>query len=71
MSPSQLTEREMEILRLLAEGYKTSEISKYLSLSYAEVADSSVKIKRKLKVETIAELIQAAACNRLLIQKED
>ncbi len=57
---SELSSREFEIFRLLAEGLNTSQIAKRVSLGYKTVANYSTQIKRKLGVETHAELARLA-----------
>ena len=54
--PPDLSPRELEILKFLAAGSRTSEIAKRLELDYKTVAESSRGIKAKLGVETAAEL---------------
>ena len=51
-----LTAQEYQILRLLAQGSRTSEIAKRLRLDYRTVADSCRKVKQKLQIDTIAGL---------------
>lgn len=51
-----LSASEREIAGFLADGLSVSEISKRLSLSYHQVAETSKQIKRLLNVSTIAEM---------------
>jgi len=57
---SKLTPREREILQLIAEGKNTKEIARRLSISIKTVATHRKHIKKKLKVESIAELTKIA-----------
>jgi len=51
-----LSTNERQIAGFLLEGMSVSEISKRLSISYHEVAETSKQIKRLLNVSTIAEM---------------
>lgn len=53
-----LTTREIEILRLLAEGKSLTGISETLGIAYKTVANSCSRLKEKLGLETTAELIR-------------
>jgi len=55
-----LSERDMEILRLLACGRSLAEIGAGLSLSYKTVANTCSAIKAKLGVARTAELVRLA-----------
>lgn len=55
-----LTRRELEIFRMLSEGRNSSEIADTLSLSQKSVANYSLRIKQKLGVRNIAELVRLA-----------
>jgi DNA-binding NarL/FixJ family response regulator len=57
-SNDQLTARDLEILRLLAEGSSLSEIADRLALSYKTVANNCSQIKAKLGVVRTADLIR-------------
>ena len=54
----QLSERDLEILRLLGEGRSFSEIAGVLGLGYKTVANSATAIKAKLGVARTADLIR-------------
>lgn len=54
----QLTERDLEILRMLGEGRSLAEISDALGLSYKTVANTCTSIKGKLGVERMADLVR-------------
>ncbi len=55
-----LTERDLEILRLLAAGHSLVEISKRLGIAYKTVANTLSRIKEKLGVSQTSELIRIA-----------
>lgn len=55
-----LTPREREILQLISEGKNTKEIARHLSISIKTVETHRRHIKKKLKVESIAELTKIA-----------
>ena len=55
-----LSEREMEILRLLARGRSMAEIGEGLSVSYKTVANTCSVIKTKLGVSRSADLLRLA-----------
>ena len=53
-----LTERDLEMLRLLGEGRSFSEIAATLGLAYKTVANAATVIKSKLGVARTADLIR-------------
>jgi two-component system response regulator NreC len=55
-----LTPREREILQLISEGKNTKEIARHLSISIKTVETHRRHIKKKLKVESVAELTKIA-----------
>lgn len=55
-----LSDRELEVFRLLAAGRETSEIAKDLSLSLKTVQSYCARIKEKLNLRNATELLQAA-----------
>jgi two-component system, NarL family, invasion response regulator UvrY len=55
-----LSERELEILRLLARGRSLAEIGEGLSVSYKTVANTCTAIKGKLGVARTADLLRLA-----------
>ena len=57
MSEPDLSPHERAILKLLAEGNRTSEIAKRLSLSYKEVADAIRAIKTRAGEPDLSELL--------------
>lgn len=71
---SQLTARELEILRMLADGRSLSDIADTLGVAYKTVANTCTRIKEKLGVERTADLIRFAIENqhiRVLGQTRD
>lgn len=54
----QLSERDLEILRLLGEGRSFTEIAQQLGLGYKTVANTATAIKSKLGVARTADLIR-------------
>jgi DNA-binding NarL/FixJ family response regulator len=56
-----LTERDLEIVRLLGAGRSLSEIAGVLGIGYKTVANSCTQIKAKLGVSRTAELIRLGA----------
>jgi len=55
---TQLTERDLEILRLLGEGKSLTEIADALGVGYKTIANTSSQIKGKLGVTRTADLIR-------------
>jgi two-component system invasion response regulator UvrY len=55
-----LTNRELDILRLMAEGQSLSEIASSLNVSYKTIANTCTLIKEKLLVERTSDLIRFA-----------
>ena len=64
-----LTPRELEIFRMLSEGRSSSEIAETLSLSQKSVANYSLRVKQKLGMRNVAELVRLAM-NEGLIERE-
>ncbi|HEU67963.1 MAG TPA: response regulator transcription factor, partial [Candidatus Acetothermia bacterium] len=62
---SPLTGREREVVQLIAEGKKTSEIAQLLSRSVATVRAHKASAMRKLGTHTTAELVRKALELRL------
>jgi two-component system, NarL family, invasion response regulator UvrY len=60
-----LNGRELEILRLLAEGKGMAEIAHIMRVSYKTVANSCSLLKRKLGARSRADLIRIAVENKL------
>ena len=61
-----LSDREFEILRLVAEGHSLQDIAERLSLAYKTIANYPSIIKQKLGIDTSVQLIRFAAENGLL-----
>ena len=61
-----LSDREFEILRLVAEGHSLQDIAGRLSLAYKTIANYQSIIKQKLGIDTSVQLIRFAAENGLL-----
>ena len=61
-----LSDREFEILRLVAEGHSLQDIAERLSLAYKTIANYQSIIKQKLGIDTSVQLIRFAAENGLL-----
>ena len=61
-----LTDRELEVLRLVATGQNNGEIAAKLTISQSTVKFHLVNIMRKMKVETRAEAIVLSAKHNLL-----
>ncbi len=59
-----LTNREMEILRLLGEGKSLTEIASTFGIAYKTVANSCSRLKEKLGMERTADLIRFSLENR-------
>ncbi|HTT98848.1 MAG TPA: response regulator transcription factor [Rhizomicrobium sp.] len=52
-----LTSRDLEILRLLAEGRTLTEIARSLGVAYKTIANTCTRIREKLGVRSLAELV--------------
>jgi two-component system, NarL family, response regulator NreC len=64
--PGDLTEREVEVLRLIALGYTNAEIAGQLFLSVRTVESHRAHIQQKLRLQTRAELVHYALENKLI-----
>jgi len=62
---SDLSRRELEILRLLGEGKSMTEIAGVLGISYKTVANNLTQIKSKLSITKTAELMRFAISHGL------
>ncbi|HUB64909.1 MAG TPA: response regulator transcription factor [Methylocella sp.] len=60
----ELTRRDLEILRLLGEGYSLQQIAETIGLSYKTVANNCTHMKTKLGLARTADLIRIAIENR-------
>jgi DNA-binding NarL/FixJ family response regulator len=59
-SISHLSDRELEVFRLLGQGYDINEIAKMLDVNMKTVHTYAGRIKEKMKVSTAAELLREA-----------
>ena len=66
MSPPELTPEELAVLKLLVQGYRTSEVAKHLSLPYQMVAGTARRLKEVFKVDTVAGLAAHPGVRALL-----
>jgi two-component system response regulator NreC len=64
--PDDLTEREVEILRLIALGHTNAEIGEQLYLSVRTVESHRAHVQQKLRLSTRAELVRYAIDRGLL-----
>lgn len=60
VTPSPLSEREREVLQLIAEGYTNREIARMLAISEKTVQTHRGNIMNKLRVHNTAELLREA-----------
>jgi len=60
-----LSEREMEVLKLVANGYKSKEISERLFISQHTVQSHRKSIMKKLELHSAAEIVKFALENNL------
>jgi len=65
-----LSEREREVLRLLALGYTNQEIAKMLYISVRTAETHRAHIMQKLRLSTRAELVRHAIAQGLLDESE-
>lgn len=63
---SQLTKREIEIIRLICEGYSNSKIAAELFISPSTVDNHRTSIMRKLDVHNVAGLIRFCISNKVV-----
>jgi DNA-binding NarL/FixJ family response regulator len=61
-----LSERERQILQLLAEGYSNKEIATREEISVKTVETHRANIMRKLKVRSISDLVRFAVRNQII-----
>lgn len=65
-APDKLTERELEVTRLLAEGRSNKEVATTLSISVRTVETHRATIMRKLEINSIVELVHYAIRHKLI-----
>lgn len=63
---TELSKREIEILKMLAEGYPNSEIAEKLFISIRTVESHKSHIMQKLMIHTNVELVKFAIRNKLI-----
>ena len=61
-----MSEREIEVLRLIASGLSVGDIAERLSLSVKTVSTYRARILEKMRMKNNAELMQYVLTNRLL-----
>jgi two-component system response regulator NreC len=64
--PDDLSEREVEVLRLIALGHTNAEVAEQLYLSVRTVEAHRARIQQKLRLSTRAELVRYALERRLV-----
>jgi len=64
-----VTQRECEILKLIAEGYPNKEIAEFLHISVKTVEKHRANIMKKLDIHNVASLTAYAIERGLLIQQ--
>jgi DNA-binding NarL/FixJ family response regulator len=57
---AQLSDRELEVFKLIGEGYEINEIAKTLSVNHKTIHTYCTRIREKLKLNSSAELLRAA-----------
>src|SRR5215212_1108600 len=67
--PDNLTERELEVLRLIALGHTNSEIAGQLYLSVRTVESHRAHVQQKVRRSTRAELVRYALDHKLIEQE--
>ena len=60
VNPQFITQREREILNLIAEGYKSREIADELYISEKAVRENKINLMKKLKARNISSVIDYA-----------
>ena len=63
---TELSKREIEVLRMLAEGYPNTEIAEKLFISIRTVESHKSHIMQKLEIHTTVELVKFAIRNKLI-----
>lgn len=61
-----LTERELEVLKLVAEGYSNIEVGEKLFLSSKTIDNHRTNLMRKLDVHNVVELVKYAIKNKVI-----
>jgi DNA-binding NarL/FixJ family response regulator len=63
-----LTPREQEVLKLIAEGFRTRDIAKHLSLSPKTIEKHRANMMRKLDLHNVSAVTSYAISNRLVVR---
>ncbi len=66
-----LTDRELEIFRLMGKGFKRNDIAKFLNINVNTVGTYRERIKEKLNISSSNELMAMAVSWVRKIEKED
>ena len=64
---SRLTHRELEVLRLLAEGLRVRQVAANLRVSYKTVDNQTLSLMKKLDIHSRARLIRYAIREQLTV----
>ena len=57
---AQLSDRELEVFKLIGQGYEINEIAKMLNVNHKTIHTYSTRIREKLKLDSSAELLREA-----------
>jgi len=57
---TQLSDRELEVFRLIGQGYEINEIAKMLNVNHKTIHTYTTRIREKLKLDSSAELLREA-----------
>jgi DNA-binding NarL/FixJ family response regulator len=57
---AQLSDRELEVFKLIGQGYEVNEIAKALNVNHKTIHTYSTRIREKLKLNSSAELLREA-----------
>ena len=68
---TKLSSRELEVLKLISEGFQTNEIAESLFLAPTTVNKHRENIKAKLNLNTIAQLVAYYKDNNINLPNED
>ncbi len=61
-----LTDREQEILQLIAEGNSNKEVAAVLGVSPRTIENHRAKIMSKLRLKSLSELVRYAVRNKII-----
>jgi two-component system, NarL family, invasion response regulator UvrY len=64
--PQQMSPREVEVLRMLAQGMRVGDVAKHLHLSIKTVSTHKANLQRKLGVDSLAGLVRYALDNGIV-----